>query len=40
MMVQILCDRCRRSFYVDDEMMDSPDEVICPDCIKDRGDEE
>lgn len=31
----LLCDKCKREFYDDEEKMNDLGEVICPDCEKD-----
>jgi hypothetical protein len=35
MKTQIRCDRCKRTYYEDDDKIDSLKELICPVCEAD-----
>jgi hypothetical protein len=38
--MKIRCDRCGKEFNGDELLMDSLDEVICPDCREDADEDE
>lgn len=39
MIVQILCDICKRHYYGTEEERDGLEKCICPDCLNDLNEE-